>query len=75
MKLFSVSLVSRSRVFAVLTVSALSPVGAAETARWEIPVAGNAFLTQRSDGSQDGVERRGGLRWQDTYGASGLAAG
>jgi len=65
MKLFPVSFASYSRVFAILAISALTAAGAAEDPRWEVPVGGNTFLTQRGEGSQDGVNRRGGLGWQD----------
>jgi hypothetical protein len=33
---------------------------------WEIPLAGNTYITQRGDDSRDGLDRRGNLRWSDS---------
>lgn len=32
-------------------------------AKWQVPVAGNAYATRRADNSGDGLGRRQGLRW------------
>lgn len=36
----------------------------AET-RWEVPFAGNAYLTAQAPGTSDGLSRSGATRWQD----------
>ena len=38
------------------------PVDAAEPTTWEIPLAGNAFITTAEDGSKDVVPREGAMR-------------
>ncbi|MEX2382778.1 MAG: DUF3472 domain-containing protein [Opitutales bacterium] len=43
----------------------LPVIGFAETHSWVIPVEGNAYITHQSDGSRDGIHRRGGLTWAD----------
>lgn len=44
----------------------IAPSFAADPApRWEIPLAGNAYLTAGAGSSRDGLGRRGGLHWQD----------
>lgn len=40
----------------------LSPLTASP---WQVPVAGNAYLTASGNGSEDGLGRRGGTRWRD----------
>ena len=51
----------------VATAAALVSTALAEapTPRWEIPLAGNAYLTGRSEATRDGLDRRRGLVWQD----------
>ncbi|MCB1245404.1 MAG: DUF5077 domain-containing protein, partial [Verrucomicrobiae bacterium] len=42
----------------------LPSVDAAESATWDIPLAGNAFITKPEVGSKDGVPREGAMRLQ-----------
>ncbi|MFM2172009.1 MAG: hypothetical protein RI957_2238, partial [Verrucomicrobiota bacterium] len=41
-----------------------SVLQAAEMVAWDVPVGGNAFVTQSAAGNRDGIER-GATRWSD----------
>jgi hypothetical protein len=49
---------------ALLWLSVCRGTARSEEARWEIPLAGNAYLTARAQNGKDGLGRRG-WRWQE----------